>query len=234
MLQQIKTYLPYVLVLIIASLWFNSCQQSKIDSERFLNNLKISRDSTKHFQDKTGQLISQNETIQLTAKELKEQADALGIDKQNLKNQVGKLTNLVSYYKGELVAKGKGEVKGIDTLITKVDKKGDTIKTVNQKFSYSNKYLTFNGLYDPVIDSLNFQYGYKVSLQLTMYKVRHGFLGVTKKPEMFADVRLDDPNAKMQNAQSILIIEDKKWYDTDWFWLGVGAVLMKALEILVR
>ncbi len=232
-LQILNSRIIYAAIaLFMFALLMQTCHQSNVERKQFADNLRISRDSTRHFIDKTGQLVSEKETIQITVDDLKNQNVDLGIDKDNLKKQVGNLNNLVNYYKGKLVTSGQGQVKGRDTTIIVVDQRGDTVQHVEQKFAYRSPYLTFDATYDPVIDSLKFKYGYQVDFQLSTFYVRHKLFA---KRQLFADVRLSDPKASMQNVQSILIVEPpKKWYETNWFYVALGASIVKLIYFLTN
>ncbi len=227
-MDSLKKILPYVACLILAAMLVQTCVNNKQREKEFQNNLRISRDSTKHFKDKHGQLVSEKETMELTINDLNKQAESLGIDKKRLKDQVGKQGQLLSYYKGQLNAKGTGDVKGVDTTFwedTVWDGLNDSTKVTAQRFRFDNKFLKFDALYDPLKDSLKLKYEYKVGIELTNYRTRRKFIVVGPR-QTYADVRLSDPNAKMFDAQSILIKEPpKKFYEQWYFILGVGFVI---------
>lgn len=223
----LKKIFPYALSLILAAWLIQSCFDNRRKEKDFENNIRISRDSTKHFKDAHGQLVSEKETMELTAKDLKKQAYDLRIDQNRLNEQIGKQGKLISYYKGQLIARGHGEVKGVDTTFwdnSVWDGLNDSTQVVAQKFSFDNKFLKFSGLYNPLEDSLHIDYSYKVNFELTNYRTKRKYL-IAGPRQTFADVRLSDPNAKMIDTQSILIKEPpKKFYERWWFGAVVGFV----------
>jgi uncharacterized small protein (DUF1192 family) len=54
--------------------------------------------------------------MELTAKQIKDNAEILGVEKKRLEKQVGNLNNLVSRLKADLVAKGEGNTNLRDTV----------------------------------------------------------------------------------------------------------------------
>jgi hypothetical protein len=208
-----------IILLLIGGLLFtiNKCNDNKKASERLLDNVAIAQDSIRYYKDKSGQLVAQRETMRVRAQELASQAEALGLDKDRLKKQVGKLSNLVSYYRGELESRGTDTVVMHDTLI--VDNSGNSLKA--KTLNWSNGNLSLVQTYFPHNDSLKLAYSYSTGFELTTYYKRD-FLFVGRR-RLYADFRLTDPNAKLLEATSVFIEEPpKKFYEKWWFWGGVG------------
>lgn len=209
--------LPWIIAALAIVALAYSCQQQKERTKRLENNLRIADDSVRYYKDRSGELVAQRETMLIRTSELEAQAEALGLDKGRLEKQVGKLSNLVAYYKGELESRGSDTVVMHDTLI--VDNSGNSLgaKTLN----WSNGNLSLTQTYFPHNDSLQLAYSYKTGFELTTYYKRD-FLFVGRR-RLYADFRLTDPNAKLLQATSVLIEEpEKKFYEKWWFWGGVG------------
>lgn len=209
------------LVMMVASMY--SCSQSVQRESRLLNNVKVSQDSVKLLVDQNHDLVGQVQSISVTVDELKQQGDVLGVDNNRLKQQVGNLNNLVSYYKGKIKSQDTVVSKGRDTTITVVIH-GDTTMQREKVFGYSNKYLTLNQLYNPTTDLLTTSYSYMTGFELTVYKRRDHPFNIFSPKRLKADLRLEDPNATLINAKSIVIQNKKSIFDKWWFWTGVGLI----------
>lgn len=220
----IERVLSYVAILVLAGLLVQTCVQKKQDEQRLEDNVRITQDSVKHYRDKSGQLVAQREAILIRENDLKSQAVALGIDKDRLEKQVGKLSNLVSYYKGELQAKGTVVSEGKDTVLVEVVR-GDTTRREAKVFEYANAFLFLHQLYLPDSNRLITEYEYKVEVEVTTYRRRDNPFNFLSKKRLYADVRLSDPNASIINARSVVIdLPAKRWYERTWVHLVAGAV----------
>lgn len=229
------TILPWFLFFAVMFILVDSCRHSEKAQRELLNNIKITQDSVKHFKDKNGQLVSERESIQITVKDLERENEQLGIDKSTLKDQVGNLNNLVSYYKGQIQVKGRGEVKGKDSIIYVREKDKDSlVREIGKKFNFDNRFLKLNIFYKPLQDSLDISYSYNANFSLTTYYKRVPAIFGTKK--LFADVRFNDPNARMiGNVQSIVVEQPpKKLIQKNGFWAGVGFVVAVVLRLLLK
>lgn len=224
--QRFFKILPYVGILIMFLIWRfdNWNYQNQVSSLQ--SNVKISQDSVRHLIASNGQLVSRVNSMTLTVDELGKQGSLLAINNDNLKNKVGSLNNLITYYKGQLVSQGQVTSKGQDTAIH-YHRPRDTTKVtvIARKFIFNNGNLSLNQVYNPVSDSLLTQYQYRTDVELINYRTRKKLL-LFGKNETLADVILSDPNASIKTAQSIVIKSPpKQWYQTNAFKYSVGIVL---------
>ena len=166
------------LLMMVASMY--SCTQSTQREKKLLNNIKTSQDSVRLMVDQNHDLVGQVQSISVTVDELKQQGDVLGVDNKRLKQQVGNLNNLVSYYKGKIKSQDTVVSKGRDTTITVVIH-GDTTTQKEKVFGYSNKYLTLNQLYNPTTDLLTTSYSYTTGFELTLYKRRNNPFNIFRR-----------------------------------------------------
>lgn len=226
-MESLKKILPYLVIVALAAILLQTCVDRRNEVARYKDNLRISRDSVKHFIDKNGQLVSQVQSMQLTASELKEQSEELGIDKKRLEKQVGNLNNLVLYYKGLAVSKGTGTTKAKDSIVTTIADNGDTVKRKAKTIKWNNGSLFLDETYFPDTDSMKIAYQYKTGIELTAF-YRRDFIFIGKK-NLFVEVKFTDPNASMVDAQAVKVdLPPKKWYERWWFYILAGVAAGKA------
>jgi len=78
-------------------------------------------------------------------------------------------------------------------------------------FTYSHKDFTINRLSIPN----------KLSIVVGDKKVK-GWTGITKGTEYSIDVVNSNPYVSTLNFQTYKVVKEKKWYQTPWFYMGVG------------
>jgi hypothetical protein len=101
--------------------------------------------------------------------------------------------------------------------------KTDTIKInsenfVPQRFSLTNQHYSFDGVtkIDGILlDSVSFNGG----LDVTIGYKKEGFF---KKAKPIVAVDYDNPYINTTSLQNIVIKEDKKWYQKNGTWFGIG------------
>lgn len=229
----LKLLLPYVVIFGLVMVMVNSCSFHAKREADLLDNLRIAKDSVKHLRDKQGKLVSRVETMTLTIDDLGKQGAALGLDNDDLKKQVGNLSNLVAYYRGKMVVKQEIKSKAKDTIIYNftpkcidciVDAKNDTVDSVSAKlFEYDNGYLSLRQLYNPVSGWLTTKYQYQTGFELTFYKRHDNLFNPFSKKRLYADFRLKDQNASLTEATAVLVkLPPKMFYERTWFHMLVG------------
>lgn len=187
-------------------------------NSRLETNIAISKSTIKFYKDKYGQEVAQKGVMILKTTELNSQAELLGIDNKRLKNQVGKLDNLVSYWKVKAGTSGRIDTVYQDSIVYI---NGESV--LQKKLGWSNKYLTLNQTYFPATNKLTIDYSYSTGIELTIYDKSKGWF---KKPELVGDVRFDDPDMKATKSDITIIDKTKqpKFYQTTLFKIGVGVV----------
>ena len=210
-----------VVLIVVSVLSMRSCSKNSEDYKSLETAYDIANDSTHYYKNKSGDLVAQRTTQNLTIQELKEHGDELGFDNKALKKQVGNMNRLVSNLKGEISIKDRiiskiNKSTEIDTVIVA----GDTtfIEKEFATFEHKGKYLQYQGKIsenEVVID-----YVYNVVFEQTSYWKPTGFL---KPLQLVTDFKLEDPNARAVNLNSLTVKPPrKKFYQTTGFKVGVG------------
>ena len=197
-----------LLMLILLSLSVRQCSQNA-DSIKVLHS---STDSLKYYKLKDGRTAAQGEVDALTIKQLKEFGGQLGFDNQQLKQQIGKLSNLVAHWKGKAGMRDTVEIPLRDTIIVEVDGTDDAELT----FSYSNKYLFLDGIINE--GNLSLSYKYNTEFTLTAYRKSPGLF---RSKILVADLVFKDPNMQTTEFKGLVIKEPKKT-----FWQTTGGKLL--------
>lgn len=198
-------------LVIVVSISVQTCH----DKSRQIGILEDSRDSAFNYAttyiDKNGKLQQQVKTHEITIRELKSNGKNLGIDNDKLRKQVGKLTNLVGYWKGNASVSDTITVANTDTVI--VNGGG-----IGKQFSWSNKYMEISGV--TMSHSTSLQYKYDLDFTLVAYRKKHGPFG---KSELLSDINFSDPNVNVKEFKGIVIKEaPKKWYERRGFQIGAA------------
>jgi len=232
-----KTVLiSWVVTVAVLVIFAKSCQDTKRHQQDLLDNIRTSRDSTKHFRDKSGQLVSQVEVMSVTVNDLKKNSDLLSVDNKNLKAQVGKLSNLVTYYKGKQVVRGQAEVVATDSskIIkqpldnTKLSFVKPDSSISGKRIYWTNGFLTVDEFYNPVNDSVDINYVYLNTIDFKTYYGKRP--GLFKAKPLLADVKMSDPNALIYDSWAIVVNKPKKkWYQKPFFWGVVTGVVGGAI-----
>lgn len=233
-----RTHILYIsLLFAVILISFESCKHNRNAQESLLDNLRISRDSTRHFKDKNNQLVSQVTVMTVTEKDLRKNSDLLGVDNKSLKQQIGKLSNLVLLYKGKQVVKGTGKTIAVNVFnvrqspldsnsFNKIDS-----SIIGKQVDWTNGFLTLSGFYNPINDSVDINYVYINSIDFKTYYGKRPSL--FKPKPLLADVKMSDPNALIYDSWAILIQKPKrKWYQKPFIWglatgLTGGFLLLK-------
>lgn len=182
--------------------------------------------TVKFYKDKSHQQVAQINVLELTTTDLKNLGERLGTDNVRLTKQVGNLSNLVLYYKGNASFSGKDTVHVTDTVyLDPVTKKQ---VEVEQGF-WTNGHLYLMTHYFP--DKKEFVHDYSYDLggfELTGYRKKKNFLD---RGQLVTDIRFGDPNLQVRYMQGIVIKEGPTpIYNTRGFNLGLGAVIAFLLK----
>lgn len=175
-----------------------------------IQNVQIStlNDSVFSYQNKSGELVAKINSVQVEKDNLKEALSVAGFDIQRLKDDNVKWRNINMALTAQIEAVGSVTTTVTDTfLITNTDTVWYT--RIND---WNNNHLSiYNGMIQN--SNLNFDYTYKVGLKSTTEN---------KKKEAIVTITLDDPMAKITNANSITIDKTKRFYEKWWFWTTIG------------
>lgn len=213
-------YILIIIVLLLGGFFtYDKYAKVKDDHVSLTEALEIKNQEVKLYQNKEGKWVAQKQAMELTADQLKDNADLLGIDNRSLSKQVGRLSRLVNHLDAQLEARGEGSTELRDSVIVLVDSSGQKRPSIPVKtFSWSNTYLSLDGTI--MNNRLDFEYTYNSSFTVTSYMKR---AGIWKKPNLVVDVIFDDPGAKAMSVTSIKIKQPpKKFYQKWWFHMGVG------------
>jgi len=207
---------------IALSLSFRECSRNS----HSVQVLKNTTDSLHYYKLKNGQIAAQGVVDKMTIKELKEFGGQLGYDNEKLRQQVGKLSNLVAHWKGRAGMRDTIKVELRDTVIMEVDGTADEEKT----FAWSNKYLFLDGVIDD--GSISISYNYSTEFSITAYNKRQG---VFKPKLLVADISFKDPNIQAREFKGFVVTQPKKGFwqtGTGKFLIGagVGAIGLSLLK----
>lgn len=206
--------------LIVVMMFVISKQRSEVyDATKELYEWK---DSVKYYYDREGELVAQKNVAELEVNDLKKLNDQLGIDMDGLKDQVGNLKNLNSYYRGQISSLGSGSSVTIDTVVQVIENT-DTVEVVAQSVDWTNDYLAIDGIFIPRFNRWDFNYSYKIDFDITTYdkKTRKGLFA---PKTLVVDLKLSDPNARVVDLQALQIKKENKWYQSTAFKVGAGLV----------
>lgn len=179
-------------------------------------------DSVSYYHNKEGELIAQKRIAGMTIRDLREVNHKLGIDRDRLKDQVGNLKNLNSYYKSQIESIGTGKAVTLDTVV-QIVYDTDTVMVNAQSVDWSNNYLSIDGLFIPKFNRWDFNYSYNVDLEITSY-YKKSRSGLFAPKELVVDFKLSDPNAKAVDLKALKIIRERRWYQSTGFKIGAGIV----------
>ena len=180
------------------------------------------KDSVQYYYNREGELVAQKNVAELELDDLKKLNDQLGIDMKELKDQVGNLKNLNSYYRGQVSTRGRGTSITIDTVVQVIENT-DTVEVAAQSVDWTNDYLAIDGIFIPRFNRWDFNYSYKVDFDITSYhkKTRKGLFA---PKTLVVDLKLSDPNARVVDLQALQIKRENKWYQSTAFKVGIGLV----------
>jgi hypothetical protein len=208
-----------LLLLILGASWFANWALKLKDQNAILHHKADSSFLVaKYFKNKHGELVNEVNTYELTTNDLKKLGSELGFNNKQLKDQVGSLTNLVSYWKGQASTHGGDTVRTHDTTYLW---RGQVIAA--KHFDWTDKYLTLDGDYFPSTDKFAFKYNYSPGgFELTSYRKK---VGLFKPKQLVTDIKFGDPNMKVTNFQGLVIKEPrKKFWETKAFAFGLGVL----------
>lgn len=192
----------------------------KQDAASLQTMVDVMADSVRWEKNRNGRLEAEKRSQNLTISELKNNAEALGVDNKKLKERVGRLNNLVAYLQGELEASGSGDTELVPVDTVYITEAGDTVEVFNgHKFEWTNSYLSLNGRLSDTY-KLSFDYTYSTDFEVTTYWKRPKWY---KSKELVINMTYDDPAAKAMSLNNVVVKPDPpKFYQTTAFKLGVG------------
>lgn len=213
-----------IVMIFLGFLFLNSrCSVSKYKTSlgRLSTAMEIKDDSVRYLEGKNGELISERSSQQFTIDELKSHGESLGVEMDALEDQVGNLKNIISHLSGELEAANSGSTTLGDGIVIVHNDEGQPVDSVKvKKLDWTDNYLTLNGTYFPHNSKFDFTYKYKVKFTSTVFYKKDGMF---KDKYPVVQLKFDDPNAKLNEADNLIIIPpEKKFYQRPIFWGGVG------------
>lgn len=219
----IKKYwreITIIVLIAVVAISVTTCKNKSELSDNLLHVNDSAFNVARTYYNRHGELVHQVSVQELTIRDLKKMAESMGTDKEELKEQVGNLKNIVGYWKGKAGFKGIDSIRFKDSIrIVEVKGKIDTIDF--KTFDWTNGHLSIHEDYYPYDDTIALEYKYDLGeFDLTVYRKKSGFF---KKKQLVADLKFGDPNMKVSKFEGILIKEDKKplkWWH--WFLIGLG------------
>lgn len=211
-----------IALLIVFVLLLNRFNAAKSDNKLLTAALDKSYTTVQYYKNKNGDLVGQVKMRDLTIDQLKNYADELLLDRDRIKKQVGRLENLVGYWKAEVSVADTFRVTLRDTVIV-----NSTGFDGDKYFNWSNDYLFLDGIINTEKNLLSIQYKYQFKFELTAYYKPKSFREKLTQPfkpkQLVADLYFNDPNLRATNFTGIVISsEPKKFYQTTGFKIGIG------------
>jgi hypothetical protein len=215
----------WIVIILLIGGWLVHREITHKSKERGLvTMMEVLNDTIKTHRNDKGQWEAEKKSFNLTTEELKKYGQDLNLENVNLKKRVGNLNNLVGHLQGELVASGEGEVQLVianpnDSIAT------DSLVIANNfsghVFDWTNNFLTLHGTLSDTY-KLNFNYTYQSGFEVTTYWKRPKMF---KRKDLIVNFTSHDPNAQAMNLTSVVVKPDRpKFYDTHWFWGGLGVI----------
>ena len=208
-IKSIIKFIPYIIIilLIIIIIFLQRCSVRKQNA--YINNITSYKDTAKTYKDKTGNLISYNETLE--AQNRQQLSDLLKANKQ--------LYLLQQSFK---TVESATEIKTVIKLLHDTIHFKDSIPCNFDIFSIvdTNKWYHLKVLIGPDLFSID---------TLSIFNTQSCVIGEKKvsfwkKPKRRIEVINTNPYFITTNIGSYVISEDKKWYQTTAFKFGVGLV----------
>lgn len=217
----LKKYWQYITIAILGVALILSVRSCKNQTElrRISNNYQ---DSAFNYASKVklnDSLITYRvKTLELTTKQATGENILLLLNKtdqdkeiKTLKSQVGKLSNIVTFYKGNASMDNSFSLLGTDSTVNiathwdTVLTNGTPLQRITEKvFSWSNKWLTLHEVYNPITDSLLIKYHYKTDFQITSYRKGGNLF---KRAQLFSDVTFSDSSLQVREFKALIIKE---------------------------
>lgn len=208
-----------VILLLVCFMAIRGCKVEQQSNAVLRNSYDSAFNEVRQYRTKNGDLVHQVNTLEITSKQLKEDADRLGFERDELKNQVGALNRLVAHWKGKADLSDTIIITLRDTVY--VDSSGAPL--IGKTFDWNNRWMRINGFMDSTHVTLG--YSYSVEFALTAYRKRKE--GFWKPPgQLVADIKFSDPSIRVTEFRGFVIQEPKKqWYETRGAAIGLGALI---------
>lgn len=220
-----------VLLLLIIALGYlaweriNTLQRRVSESDHLADS---AWQAVKYYKDKSGKAVAQINTLNLTVNDLTALGQRLGTNVQALKQQIGSMSNLIVYYKGQAGFKGRDTVKVHDTTFVDLN----TGKKLDAETAFwTNGYLSLNTSYFPATKQFLHDYKYDIGgFELTAYRKPTGFLGLGKG-KVLSDLKFGDQNMRVTKFEGYHVVEGPTpLLKTRGFSFGLGAAVMLLLR----
>jgi len=221
----LKKFWREILILFLFATCFTAMRSCK--KQQSLAQLNAhGADSAYHYATdvtlKNGEHVFRIKTLEATVQQLKGSDIISELDKIKLKEQIGNLNRMVSYYSGKLTMDRTFASGGIDTVMVTVHDK-DTVKIKEKSFRWQNSWLSINSIYNPLTDSIKHRYLYRVEFNMTSYRKGQNLF---KRGQLVSDITFADPAIRIGEFQGIIVKEaPKRFYETTGFKVLAGIAI---------
>lgn len=226
LLKQYWREVAIAILIIICILSVRACKNQK----ELTTVANSKSDSTYHeavaVKLKNGQLTFRVNTLEATTEQLKRENI---LENKKLKDQIGSLSNLVTFYQGKMNAHADFAAIAHDTIVNVIHDK-DTTRIKEKTFlAHPSKWLTIHSIYNPVTDSIFHRYRYWVDFDLKSYWRGKNLF---HRGDLVSDITFSDPAVSVGEFQGIIVKEPpKKWHETTLakvlFGVGVGIAITR-------
>lgn len=213
-----------VILIVAVAISVRTCKTHKDNESAALSINDSIYTKLKEYKLNNGQLVTQVQTQELTAQQLKENIGSLGLKNSNLEQQVGNWKRLAGYWQVQAQVKQNFTTSLHDTIY--VDSSG--VKKKGKDFAWDNKYMHMTGFIQQDFSTIDIGYIYDVKFELSAYRKKKpltDYLKLNFKPGMLiSDVVFDDENIRVTKFSGLEVKEKKAWTQTTGFKVGVGAL----------
>jgi len=211
----IKKYWWIGLIVVFSVVLFvQHIKINRLNDDVQIKNVELStlKDTVLTVVTRNGQLISTVNSVQIEKDNIKESLQAMGLDLKALKDENIKLKTLNFVLNAQLTSSGDVATPTKDTFRIP-DDGGDSIRYSIVSDWTDTRLSLFNGIVEN--NNLTFDYTYNLRFKL---------LSNTEKNKTIVTFVPDDKTGKtiISSANSITIINKKKWYERGWVWAVAG------------
>ena len=202
-IERIAIYGIAVFLLITA---FNQCNKKKVFQDEVESYVDYT-DTVKYYKAKNGDIVSYNESLEISEKTLRTMNDSLGKALNNIKIKDPEVIIQIE----ERVVIKEVEVKFVDSI---------PCPPFSSSFNLSDEFYSLSGSFTNTklkLDSIKIPN----TRSITVGTKKNGFL---KRNDHIVTIQNSNPFMSTKNITSYTIKEKKKWHETTLFKLGLGFI----------
>ena len=195
-----------VISILLLVILIQSCNNKSLRKDNQIQSVQliVTNDSARVYKNKFGDTYSTLNSVVIDRNALKKSLEVAGITNKELKAKNIKLNEITEVLKAKLEVVGNAHITLHDT--TYIDSTG--LKMQVKDFSWTNKYLTLNG----VIKDKNADIKYLYQIGLDSYKTQNG------DKVIYTIFSTDKENSKITNGYTITVRDKQPSKFWTWTW----------------